>query len=161
MKQPITLQVPIEDDWDAGTRLQVYSNGGSGAIDTAAPLLPRAKDVFPKALSAAGYGNQVYGVGEYGRNLPDRRANGGYGDQQFGQIDYGDSQPYVEVTCYLPATFGVWKFAVEAIDAEGNVQAGGLEEIERVVSGTEPSPMTDFSLSSYDSETDTFTFAIG
>jgi len=79
----------------------------------------------------------------------------------FQEIDYGDSQPYVEVTCYLPATFGVWKFAVEAIDAEGNVQAGGLEEIERVVSGTEPSPMTDFSLSSYDSETDTFTFAIG
>lgn len=160
MRQPITLRVPIEDDWDAGIQLQAYTDRGGGEIDTDRPLLGKAKQVFPGRQRMGGFGRHIHGYARHGDLRAGRPRNGGWGDHRWGQIAHGSSQPYARVTVNVPAAYGLWKFAVQAVDAEGNAQAGALIELERVVSGTEPEPLRRFVLSSYDSENDRFTFGV-
>ena len=157
MKTPVTLRVSIDSSWDADTRLQVYTDEGGGTVDTTRPLLPDPKAVFPGAAKSKGYGRQPYGRGRHGNHKPARSRNGGYGRRVYGRTPHGRSEPYLAVTVQVPATFGLWKFAVEAVDQYGNVQAGGLAEIQRVVSGTEPPPIKDLALSNYDAGSDQVT----
>ena len=160
MKTAVTIKVPVDVDWDGGTRLQVYTDRGSGTVDTNDPLLPRAVEVFPGQLVSAGYGQQTYGEGAYGFNTPAPPRTGGFGEQVYGDGPYGESEPYVEVTVNLPAAFGKWKFAVEAIDGEGNVQSDPLTEVAQIVSATEPPTVRGFAFGSYASITDQVTFSI-
>jgi len=161
MKTEVTLKVPIDESWGAGIRLQVFSNGGSGDVDTDTPLLPRAKNVFPGALEARGYGIHPYCGGRYGTNLPSRLQNGGYGDHVYAGVPYGTSQPYIEIAVHIPATFGKWKFGVAAVDEQGNVQGDSVEVIERMISATEPPTLKSLALDSYDGENDQVTLSFG
>ena len=160
MRTPVTLRVEIDDAWDAGMCLQVYTDRGSGTIDTDAPLLAEPMEVFPNALPSAGFGAFPFGAGEFGSNRPGRPQNGGFGDQPFASVGFGTSSPYVLVTVNVPAAFGAWKFAVESLDAEGNAQGAALVELQRIVSGTEPVQLQSFGVSSYDSQNDVLTLTL-
>jgi len=62
------------------------------------------------------------------------------------------------VVVEVPAAFGNWKFAAAAVDRFGTVQAGSLQEVEAVVSATDPAPLQRIDLADYDGETDVVTF---
>lgn len=83
MKQAVTLRVPIDVDWDAGDRLQVYSDFGSGTIDTTKPLVVRGPDMFPGQQQARGVGVRPVGIGRVGDGKAARR-RGGIGRSRLG-----------------------------------------------------------------------------
>ena len=145
--QTAILRVPIDDGWDAGTRLQVYADFGSGTVDTDTPLLARPFEVFPGQHALRGHGEQPYGRGRVGDGKAARPVTG-VGRAIYGRTPYGSAPPFVEVPVNVPAAFGQWKFAVKAVDGAGNAQSAGLNEIEAVVSGTEPPPVKSFALHS-------------
>lgn len=156
-KQAVTLRVPIHEDWDAGDRLQIYTNFGSGEVDTDKPLLRRPVEIFPGQQRSRGLGRQPVGIGRVG-DFKAARPRRGLGTTRAGVTPVGTTPAVIEVTVDLPAAFGKWKFAAKAIDRHGNVQSGDLEVIEAVVSGTEPPPLEAFSYNGYDSETDQVSF---
>ena len=160
MKTAVTIKVPIDPDWDGETRLQVYTDRGGGTVDTTDPLLPRPVEVFPGALRAKGFGRFPLGRGRFGSNKPAYPRNGGFFDQRFGTGALGRSKPFVRLTVNVPAVFGKWKFAVEAIDAEGNVQSDPITEVARILSAAEPPTIKSFAFGSYDGGTDQVTFSL-
>lgn len=158
MKQTVMLRVPIDDDWDAGVRLQVYTDFGTGTIDTDSPLLQRGLDLFPGKHRARGVGTQPVGVGRLGDHKA-ARPRAGIRHAIVGQTAVGTSPPFVVIPVQVPAAFGAWKFGVEAVDANGNVQGGGLAEVTAMVSGTEPPPLKSLSLVGYDATKDQLTLS--
>jgi len=146
-KIPVTLRVPIDSTWKAGTTLQAYTDAGDGSVDTGAPLLPRRVDVFPQRFPAGGYGRGGYGKGAYGSDNPSVKS-AGYGRGGYGQGAYGQTGASVTFTVYIEPNFGLWKFAVKSYDEAGNAQAGALTEIERVVSARNPRPLSGFAFDS-------------
>ena len=153
----ITLRVPIADTWDAGDRLQVYTNFGSGAIDTDRPLLSRPAEIFPGKWPAKGYGRQPYGRGRHGDHRAGRR-RGGLEPTTYCRTAYGRTPATMTVKVEVPADFGMYKFAATVVDRFGTVQEGSLQEIETIVSGAEPAPLKSFARAGYDGQTDIVTF---
>ena len=159
MKTPVTIRVPIDESWDAGTRIQVFTDAGTGTVDENNPLLARARDVFPAGRRSEGYGLQPYGLGGYGLNTPDPKRSGGFGEPVYEEGPYGDSQARVELTVKIPPAFGKWIFAVKTVDAQGNVQTDPALQISRIVSATEPPTVTDLAFVSYDAVNDRVTLS--
>ena len=157
-KQTVVLRVPIDDDWDAGCGLQVFTDFGEGQIDTDRPLCARPIEVFPGAVASRGFGVGGFCVGRYGDDKPGRPHNDTFGMQIWGVTPFCNGSPFVEIPVSVPAGFGAWKFAVQSVDRNGNPQSGELKEISAVVSGTEPAPLRSFSFAGHDSETDRVTF---
>lgn len=155
--QTVTLRVPIESSWDGGTRLQVYCDKGTGTVDPTKPLLARPVAVFPGQHAAVGLGRQPVGRGRVGDSKPARKRRG-LGRTRVGITPVGRTPPVIDITVHVPPAFGTWKFAVQAIDRDGNVQTDALQEIAAVVSGTEPAPPKSFAMASYDSGSDQVTF---
>jgi len=155
--QTITLRVAVDEDWDAGDGVQVYSDFGGGEVDTDRPLLAAPFDLFPGQQRARGVGVQPVGLGRVGDGKA-RRPRTGIGQAIVGVTPVGTATPFVEIPVEIPAGFGTWKFAVQAVNSEGVVQGEALAEIAAVVSATEPPPLRSFGLSSYDSETDQVVF---
>ena len=156
--QRVTLRVPIPGGWDAGGRVQVYTDSGSGTVDTSKPLLARAVEVFPGAVASRGFGITAFGSAQFGDNKPSRPHVAVFGRELFGKTPFCNPEPFVLVGVDVPAAFGKWKFAVEAVDRFGNTQSGGVQEIEAMVSGTEPPPLKSFAVNGYDDPTDRLTF---
>ncbi len=158
-KQTVLLTVPISGAWDAGDRIEVFTDFGDGSLDMAAPLLVRGLDLFPGRQAARPVGRRAVGRSRVGDGHASR-PKPGVGHSVVGVTPVGRTPTYVPVAVDVPAAFGKWKFGVRVVDADGNVQGGGLQEIELVVSGTEPAPLTSFAFASYDSESDQVTFDI-
>lgn len=158
-KQTIILRTVIDEDWDAGTRLQVYTDRGTGTIDTSKPLLARPLEVFPGSVAANGFGTEPFGANRFGDQGPARPGTAVLDRQVFGQTPFGGGEEIIDVPVEVPAAFGKWKFVVQAIDRHGNAQSGALTEIEGVVSGTDPAPLSEFALFGYDAGTDQATFS--
>ena len=158
-RQSVTLAVPYDDAWDAGDRLQVFTDFGSGTIDVSQPLLARAVEIFPRQFPARGLGQQPLGVGQAG-NGKAARPPGKAGRTILGVTPLGTAPPLLDVSVDAPPVFGTWKFAARAADRYGNVQAASLAEATTCVSATEPTPLATFRLASYDAGTDVFTFDV-
>lgn len=156
-KQTIILRVAIDENWDAGDRLQVFTDSGSGVVDMSKPLLRRPFALFPGQQPAQAYGRQPYGFGRHGDNLASRPATGGL-MSIYGTTPHGGTLVAVEVAVEVPPAFGVWKFAAQVVDGFGNVQAGGPLELAVLVSGTQPAPPAAFGFVSYDAPSDRVTF---
>lgn len=156
-KQPIQLRVPISADWDAGDRLEVFTDFGTGSLDMDTPLLSRAANPFPGEQPAKPVGLRTVGKGRVGDSRAGR-ARTGIGQSRVGVTPVGTTPDCIDLEVDVPAAFGPWKFGVRAVDAEGTVQAGGIQEISLVVSGTEPDPPTAFAFNNHDSGSDQVTF---
>lgn len=157
MKQAITLRVPIHEDWDAGDRVQVFTDFGTGTVNLTKPLLPRPVSVFPGKHRARGLGSQPVGSGRV-KDGRASRPHRGIRTTRVGRTPVGNAEPFVALTVNVPAAFGQWKFAVRVVDAFQNVQAGGEQEIEAIVSGTDPMPLRRLDFDSYDGGSDQVTF---
>jgi len=157
MKQSVTLRIPVPDGWDGRDRLQVFTDWGTGTIDTTKPLLPEPIEVFRLQREAMGVGQQV--VGGARADLKAGRRPGTLGQGTVGVTPVGQDPETVDVSVELPAAFGPWKFAAQSIDRYGNVQSEALAAITKVVSATEPAGLSGLTFSSYDGGTDRVTFA--
>jgi hypothetical protein len=136
-KQLLTLQVPIDDSYDAGDTLQVFTDFGSGTVDTSKPLLAKTLAMFPTKHPAAGVGRTPVGVGRLGDMRPARPVRG-IGAARTGRTPLGTAPVYLAVNVEVPAAFGKWKFAARITDRFGVVQGGALQTFESMVSGIEP-----------------------
>ncbi len=157
MKQTVTLRVPIDDAWDGGDRIQVYTDFGSGTVDTTRPLTARGFDVFPGQISSRGIGKHPAGAGQAG-SMKASRPHDGIGSAITGVTPTGTAPPFMSIEVDVEAGFGQWKFAVEAVDRDGTVQAGAKAELQAMVSGTEPSPLKSFDFNNHNGGTDQVTF---
>ncbi len=159
MKTAVKLRVPYPDDADAGDALQAYSDFGTGTIDTGRPLLKAPAALFSGAVQRfEGHGGEVYGESTYGDGLAQPIAGGGHGDEIYGETAYGDAAAARELIVQVPPAFGMHKFSVQLLDAEGNPQGAALPEIEAMVSSTDPPSLSSFEFDSYDTGGDVLTF---
>lgn len=156
-KQSITIRFPYDNGWDAGDRVQVFCDFGSGTIDVSKPLLSRAVELFPGKTRARGFGQQPLGVGRFGDGKA-ARPPGALGRTIFGVTPFGTAPPLFGVVVDAPPVHGAWKFAARAVDRFGNVQAASLAEKSVYLSATDPTPIGRFALASYDAGTDVVTF---
>ncbi len=156
--QRVILPIPIADGWDAGDRLQVFTDWGDGTIDTSTPLLARPLNIFPGQQRAKPLGRQPVGRGRVGDHKASRPRRG-LGRTRIGRTPVGTTPAVIHVPVDVPPAFATWKFAAQVVDVNGNVQSEDPAEISAVVSGTEPGPLASFALDSYDDGTDQATFA--
>lgn len=155
----VQVRVKLDPTWRVGDKVQVYTNFGSGEIDTDHPLLPEPIEMFPGDEPDLGLGQGEMGAGRLGDVGPPSHHTGGLGDLPLGEGALGEDEPYVTVTVYVDDAFGVWKFAAQAVDEAGNVQGDALEEIEALVSGEDPPALIAFTFSEYDDVNDQAKFA--
>lgn len=158
-KQSVTLAVPYDDAWDAGDRLQVFTDFGSGTIDVSKPLLSRAVEIFPRQFPSRPLGLQPLGVGRAGDGKAGRPP-GKAGRTILGVTPLGTAPPLLDVAVDAPPVFGTWKFSARCVDRYGNVQAASLAEATVCLSATDPTPVATFTLAGYDAGTDVVTFNV-
>ena len=157
--QSVTLRFEIPEAWDAGDALQVYTDFGTGTIDTTKPLLPKPFEPFPNAVRTRGYGEHSHGVGCYGTLKPARPPRG-IEHTVWGVTPWGTSPPTIDLVVDVPAAFGLWTFAAVMTDAMGNPQSGAGVTAQVMVSGTDPGPPTLFAFNAFDAGNDVVTFDV-
>lgn len=155
----VVLEVAVQPSWDAETRLNAFTDHGTGMIDYATPLLGRGIPAFPGARAIRTMGGGRYGEGRYGSARPVAGRHGGYGSAPYGASSYGNEPDMVSVAVNVAPCFGWRKFAVKAFD-EAGVEQGSPIEATVFVSSTEPEELSLFALEGHDSVTDTLTFAV-
>src|SRR3990172_9384519 len=130
MRTPVTIRVPYPADADAGDALQVYTDFGSGVIDTAQPLLQGPAELFARGvLRSAGLGSEVLGETVPESTLTQPRRAPGLGNEIMGETPCGDTPSFQEITVHVPPAFGKHKFAVQTVDEAGNPQGAALAEV--------------------------------
>lgn len=154
---PVTLRVNVDATWLHGTRVQVYTDWGTGTIDTSKPLLNRPLDPYARKPRPGGLGANRLGEVPLGAAAA---YLGGDGPMQhaLGSVSLDSAVQSFEVTVHVPDACAAWKFAAQALDEGGNAQGAALDELTAYVSGREPRPVTGLTLSGYDGGTDKLTF---
>ena len=156
-KTAVKLRVPYPDQADAGDALQIYTDFGSGTVDTGKPLLATPLQLFPgRKKRFEGIGTEVIGVNAVG-GLASPPLRSGIGNEIIGQTPVGAGEPFLDVVVLIPPGFGKYKFAAELVDENGNKQAAALPEVQAMVSSIDPPTVKSFSFGSYDGVTDTVT----
>jgi len=162
MRQRVRLRIEIDPTWRANDRLQVFTDWGTGTIDTDKPLLFRPVRIFPddprEDVAPRPWMTERLGTAISSRARGGRSGIGEEGLWPAGGL--GAWKRYRAVEVLLPSAYGTWKFACRVIDGAGNEQ-GDLVEFSRFMSGEDPAPVASFAYDSFDDETDKATFAIG
>ena len=159
MRTAVKIRVPYPDGADAGDRIQVFTDFGSGTIDLNRPLLAQPKAVFRGARKRfAGHGTEVYGESAYatGRQAPDPGL--GHGAEIYGVTPYGTVPETMEIAVTVPPAYGLHKFSGRLMDAAGNPQGAALPEVTVFVSSVQPPGLATFEFVSFDAGTRTATF---
>ena len=154
----VALAVPVDPSWAFGTKLQAYSDFGTGTIDTGRPLLAQPVDPYVGRVKPAGFGQAGYGETSYGTTTR-RIGRGGYGNLPHATVPFGDGARRVTVVARVPDAYGSWKFAVEAISPAGDAQTDALEERAVFLSGRLPGPVKAMAIDSFAGDTLTLTYS--
>jgi len=162
MRTTVKIRVPVPAEADAGDRVQVFTDFGTGTIDTSRPLLKHPKAVFRGARKRfGGHGTESYGESAYGLGRQGPDPGPGHGSEIYGVTPYGVPVETIEVTVSVPPAYGLHKFSARMLDAMGNLQGAALPEVTVFVSSVQPPGLRSFAFASFDSgaRTATFTFA--
>ncbi|MCO6436550.1 MAG: hypothetical protein J5J06_05635 [Phycisphaerae bacterium] len=149
----VILRVPVARTWDAGTRLQVYEDRGTGTVDYTRPLLGRPVEVFPGRPANTPPLQRIAGDGRLGR----RQDGSGSRDGLAGKA--GTTESYVDVAVSIRAGYGLRTFGVVATSPAGVPQSAPVE-LEHFVSATDPRPVKRFALETFDAGSRRVRFAI-
>lgn len=145
--------MPVDATWEAGTRIQVYEDRGTGTVDYTRPLLGRPLEVFPGQVAATVLLARRVSDGTLGDGRPLRR-QGGLGERSSaGGLALIPPPSYVDVTVSVRTGYGMRKFGVKAFNAAGIPQGTAAVELEHFVSGTDPRPVERFAFDSFDGGT--------
>jgi len=162
MRTTVKIRVPIPEGADAGDRLQVFGDFGSGTIDLNRPLLARPVAVFRGARKRfGGHGTEVYGESVHATGRQGLDPGPGHGSEIYGVTPYGTVPETMEVAVSVPPSYGLHRFAVRLLDQMGNPQGAALPEVTVFLSSTAPPGLASFAFDSFDSgpRTATFVFA--
>jgi hypothetical protein len=145
----VNVRVAVDDDWEWGTTLQLFTDQGDGSVDYDSPLLAQRFEVSGDTPEHRGYGMEPYGMGPYGGGVRSAEP-GGYGMGPYGAEPggYGGNNRFVTVPVRVNQGAGVYQFGVVAYDAGGNAQGGAADEQSVFVVGTQPRPVRNFAYSS-------------
>lgn len=157
----VRLRVPVEATWEAFARLQVFTDNGSGTVDTADPLLAEPVQLFPNAWRPRGIGADPIGAVPIGHGQPETARQKGIGAHPIGSIPIGSGMAIRPVEVRVVEGFGLYKFAARAVDEAGNSQSAELVEMEKLVSGANPPPLARMDYASFDEVDDQVTFDLG
>lgn len=156
MYQTIEIQVEVDSSWRRNTEIQIFTDAGTGTVDTAAPLLSRRYNPYKANVDEGGYGLRRYGATAYGHLVAHLKGDGA-GEYAYGEEPYsGAEKESFAVPVRVPDSYDVWKFAAQAVDAAGNAQSAALEEVSIALSGRSPKRVQDFAFTSYASRIATF-----
>jgi len=120
-----------------GHRVAVYWNGPYGETAADNPLLPLAEDLFPGQLPRGGKGVGAKGVTKGGGGAAGRTGKGEGGK---GEGPKGGSIERVSLQVAVPPCFGLRTFAIQSVDAAGNVTPDAAATVNVVVSARPPAP---------------------
>jgi len=154
----VILRVPIEASWKHSARLQVFTDSGSGTVDTNDPLLADPVEVFPNAVRPRGIGADPIGAVPIGHGRPATARRKGIGAHPLGSIPIGSGLAVRPVAVMVAEGYGTYKFAAQAVDEAGNAQSAALVEFEEFVSGEAPPPLARLDYASFNAGTDQVTF---
>jgi len=160
---PVLVRVPVQSTWVYGTRINVYTDRGTGTIDTSRALNRTPIKVFGESPDPlGGVGDGAAGKVPIGSAQPKAKGDGELGHWEFGEDPNGlaAGTGYVEVVCWIDQIVGDVKFGALAVDAAGNPQGGAMVEWTQYVSGDRPAPLTTFAFSQYDEANDQVEFAV-
>lgn len=112
----------------AGAKIQIYFDSGTGVIDYDKAVNSEPIEVWPSREDKGGFGMSRFGLSDFGR---DWSAGVGFGKGSFGYGWFGVDADFVD---WISEQFGagVYKFAAESIDEEGN-ESAAVESGEVVV----------------------------
>lgn len=159
MRTTVKLRMPYPDGADAGDRVQVFTDFGSGTIDLTRPLLKHPKAIFRGARKRfAGHGSESYGESSYGTGRQAPEPGPGHGAEVYGVTPYGTTPRTMEVAVTMPPAYGVHKFSARMVDAMGNPQGAALPEVEVFVSSVNPPGLRSLAFASFNAGTRAATF---
>jgi len=147
---PVRLRIPIASDWRFDHTIQVYTDQGTGVLDTDNPLLSQPLRSFGDVDEPLPWTENAWGSVPWGNHVPRLDNTGGWGEWPWGEEPNGWclGGDFCEGTVYVDQGFGDYKFAAKAIDGAGNAQAGALVEFTERVSGEHPEPLSAFAFDS-------------
>ena len=126
--------------------IQIYSNGGSGAIDYSEPVSDLPIQVWPSWQDKDGFGMSCFGGSDFGY---DGAAAVGLGRGCFGYGQFGfDADSFDWISSQLVK--GVHKFGVKLIDEIGNEEVVATEDITVIPAAT---PAEHLSVASFNKVT--------
>lgn len=158
-KMPIILDVDVESDWKFDSTLQIFTDNGSGTLETD-PIFSRPLKSFAETRPPTPWGRQTWGRGAWGGGFFRSMKRRAWGRPRWGIGEWGRSPRYVRILVYVDQGVGNYKFAARAIDGSGNAQSGADVEVIQPVSGEAPFPLAAFDFSSYDSGNDQLLFSV-
>jgi len=151
MKHPVVLRIPYPSDADGGDAVQVYSDFGSGTIDTTRPLLPVPVPLFPgRTTRFSGLRSVRLGRTGFAPFTPPPLRAADMASVIHGVTPYPPTTPYREVVVMIPPGFGDYQFQARLTDENGNEQAANFPAITAIVSATTPPTMRRIELGGYD-----------
>ncbi len=114
--------------------LQIYYNGGSGAVDYNNVISESALNIWRQWQDKGGFGLCCFGESDFGY---DSSAAIGFGKGAFGRGEFGlDSEAFEWVSGVLEQ--GVYKFGVRVLDEAGNIGSAAESEDITVIPGARP-----------------------
>jgi hypothetical protein len=135
-------------------RIQVYSNGGAGAINYESPISESGIWIWPTKASKGGLGMGAFGRAGFGYDLG---AAVGLGVGHFGEGEFGFDADAIEwISPELAA--GAYRFGVTVVDDTG--RETGVTETEEVTVIPRGKPAETLELVSYEQETNELTLSI-
>ena len=158
MKQRVSLAIEVDATWRTGTRLQLYTDWGTGTIDATQPLLARAAEVWPGYGPSGGFAVDRFGERGFFDGLPPIRR--GFFDAPFALYPFCEEPAFRRLEVLLPAAYANWSFAAKAIDLVGNEQDAELAESEALISGTQPPAVHRWAFESWDNANSQITFML-
>ena len=137
----------------AGSKVQIFSNGGAGEIDYNNPLSDLIP-VWPVWQDKAGFGMSRFGLSDFGY---DSAASVGFGKGYFGQCEFGlDTDSFNWVSAQLQS--GVYKFGIKVTDEAGN-ESSSTESSEIAVTPA-ATPAEELEISSFNKDTNQLVLSI-
>lgn len=159
MRTTVKVQVPYPELADAGDAVQVFTDLGTGTVDTATPLLQQPAPLFARGLKRfGGFGTEVYGESDPATGFALPPAAPGFGSEAFGESAYAETPSYREVPVKVPPAFGVHKFSARVVDEAGNPQGDALPVGEFFISSERPPSLRSFTFSGFNAGNDRVTF---
>lgn len=146
----VTVQFVVPVGYMPGDYALLHGNGGSGAIDWAAPLSSQRYPLYPRGAGLFGFGRAPFGRHRFG----DAHASGvpGFGRLPFGRAPFGHGTAVIEATERLTGC-GTYKYGLACYDEAGNVHSGTPDEVTIEVH-TAPEQPTGLIKNSYNKTTD-------
>jgi hypothetical protein len=154
----VALTIELDAAWAAAGAVQVFTNQGSGDVDTSKPLLGRARPIRKLVTEPRGLGRDPLGGGALGGGATGRADKLGLGEIPLGRGPLGGEVEVVTVEVAVDPGFGYYKFAARAVDPAGNAQGAAVVESDHFISSEDPPELTGLTFVSHDDGTDQCTF---